>query len=328
MKLCVLVNHRAAVKDDQTTGLLAAEAARRGHRVHLIGVAELALSQEDRVCAPGTRVRAGGGPLSSELGAEEPVDVSGCDLLLMRTNPGRDARRWAHETALQLARLAQHHGVCVLNDPDGLGRAGSKLYQAWVPAHCRPPTAISARPEVLRAFVEAAPGPCVLKPLMGSRGRDVFRMRQEDRGNLPQILDVLTREGFAMAQHFVPEAVDGDIRLILLDGQLLRVNGLAAAVRRVPGAADFRSNVFVGGRAAPVARITPRMEEVCAAVGERLMADGLVLAGLDLIGSVVVEINVFSPGGLHDAGRYGGVDFGGPVLDALEAHVQAALSDA
>ena len=120
-----------------------------------------------------------------------------------------------------------------------------------------------------------------------------------------------------MAQGFVPEAVDGDVRVLLVNGAPLMVDGAFAAVRRRPPKGDFRSNVFRGGAAERVTEI-PGVEAIAAAVAPQLAADGLFFVGLDLIGSKVVEVNVFSPGGLGDAERFSGVDFTTPLLDAFE----------
>ncbi len=323
MKLAMLVNDPRAIQDRQTTDLIAARAVDRDHEVWAVGVTDLWLAADDTVWAHAWPVRPGTGPVAARLGDRERLELSALDLLLLRTNPGRDDRPWAHDAALELARVVKAHGVVVLNDPDGLARARSKLYQAHLSADCRPTTVVSADRAVLRAFVEEAGRPCVLKPLDGTRGRDVFFVSAGDR-NLPQILDVLTRAGFAMAQHQVPEAAEGDVRLVLLDGALLEVDSKVAAVRRVPGKGDLRSNVFVGGHAARVDDITPRMREVCAALGPKLRADGIHLAGLDLIGPVIVEVNVYSPGGLWDAEQYYGADFIGAIVASLEGHARAA----
>ncbi|MCB9791957.1 MAG: glutathione synthase [Alphaproteobacteria bacterium] len=321
MRLTVIVNDPTALKPEQTTTLLITGAVARGHEVWIAGVGELSLSPEDQV-----RVRARRAEVQDPtalvfaLRRTEPAELllGPGDRVLIRTNPARDAARaWAHGTALELLRVARAGGVTVLSDPDGLARAASKVYLTALPPRFRPHTLISRDPAELRAFLDDAPGDCVLKPLQGTHGRDVFRVRKQDPDNLNQILDVLTRQGFAMAQRFVPEAVEGDTRLLVLQGRILRLGEAVCAVRRVPGGGDFRSNVSAGGHAAPPL-IRPVMEEIVAAVGPRLVADGLFLAGLDLIGDVVVEINVFSPGGLQDSGAYAGVDFIPPILEAVE----------
>jgi glutathione synthase len=243
----------------------------------------------------------------------------------MRTNPARDqARAPAHAAALTWASMAGERGARVLNAPAGLLMARDKLYLARLPSQVRPKTLVSAQPEQIEAFLDELGGSGVLKPLSGTHGRDVFLIREGDRSNLGQILDVLCRGGgYVMAQEYVPEASRGDVRLLLLRGELMEGPGGAAAVRRVPPQKGFRSNVHAGGRAEKV-EITDAMREVVAAVGPQLRADGLFLVGLDLIGRLIVEVNAYSPGGLGDAGRFADTDFAGHVIkEALRPEHEA-----
>jgi glutathione synthase len=248
---------------------------------------------------------------------EQVLMLEAGDLVVIRTNPARDTRFGVHQCGLDVLSLAQHQGVLVVNDPAGLLRASSKLYATRIPRAFRPRTLISREPHLLREFVETSPTPSVLKPLSGTRGTDVFKLGPGDP-NLGQIIDVLTRSGVAIAQEFIPEAADGDVRVIVLDGAPLRVGRAVAVVRRKPNGADFRSNVHIGG--VPTAtEFTPRLREIVQAVGPMLARDGLHLCGLDVIGDKIIEINVFAAGGLQDANRFYGVDFSGPIMDSFMA---------
>ena len=327
--LLFVINEPGDLGATQTTTLLIAAASRRHDlRVLLCGVADLALTDDGSVetlaRAVGRDAEAGALSGGLALGAAERLALDPHeDLVLVRTNPARDQdRAWAHDVALQILAFGADRGLRVLNDPTGLRRATSKLYLSRMPASCRPATLVSNDVERLRAFVEQAGGPTVLKPLQGTRGQDVFKIDGPQTPNLNQILDVLTRRGFAMAQSFVPQASQGDVRLVLLGGRLLEADGKLAAVRRVPPAlgGDFRSNVHIGGT--PVAvEVDDTMRRVVAEVGPRLVRDGIVLAGLDLIGDRIVEINVFSTGGLWDAERF----YDAPFIDvALQGLLQLA----
>jgi glutathione synthase len=316
MDIVIVVNALEGVKPEQSTADIARGLLGRGHDVWYAAVGALGLGVDDVPTAHAVPVGADGLP----AGRASRFGVDAFARVVIRTNPARDAdRAWAHAVALDLLARARELGVVVMNDPDGLRRAGSKLYQLAVPAHLRPRTLVSRDAADIRAFV-AAEGRAVLKPLNGTQGRDVFFI--DGPGNLNQIIDVLVRDGHAMAQAWVPEAGDGDVRVLLLDGALLTVEGRAATVRRRPGKGELRSNIAQGGSAHPGV-VTPAIREMVEAVGPRLRRDGIVLAGLDVVGDMLVEINAFSPGGLADAGRFAGVDFVAPILDRIEAGAPA-----
>ncbi len=319
-----IVNDALGIRAVQTTTAMVAALAARGHECWVASVDSLGMDEtgEASIAARQTQNTDVHGIVADMRAAtQDRLRLGKGDLVLLRTNPGRDPRPWAHQVLFELARAAQESGAVVLNDPTGLARASSKLFLRSLPAHTRPRTVVSRDPVELRTFVESCGSGAVLKPLDGTQGRDVFRLLPGQNTNRNQIIDLLTRAGHAMAQEFVPEALAGDVRLIMLDGEVLQVDGVAAAVRRVPGGDDFRSNVHVGGTAVP-AVLTPALEAVASAVGPVLRAEGLFLCGLDVIGDKVVEANVFSPGGLTDASAFGSVDFLSRVVDAMEAHLE------
>ena len=98
---------------------------------------------------------------------------------------------------------------------------------------------------------------------------------------------------------------------------LKHIGGHSAAVRRIPGKKDFRSNIHAGGRAEP-GIITSVIRDIAAKVGPQLVKDGLFLAGLDIIGNKIIEINVFSTGGIYPAEQFEGVDFTGMIIQEIE----------
>ncbi len=328
MRILFLVNKATRVSAGQSTALLLLRAAARGHEVFVCGVEDLEVlpsgapgAMARRVPLPGTRDRVGW--MAALRGvAVAPLDFAGLDLIFIRTNPGRDAARASlHETALGICRIARDQGVVVLSDPDGLTRAATKLYVSRLPAHIRPATLVSRDAARIEAFVRSQPGRTILKPLSGTQGTDVFRVEPDGDANLRQIIDVLVRQGYAMAQEWVPDATRGDVRLIVLQGELLEIEGEVAAVRRVPAEGEIRSNVHRGGSPERAER-EQAWADVVEAIRPHLLADGLFLAGLDLIGDLVVEVNVFSPGGLDDAEAFSGVAFASAILDAVESEVR------
>ena len=188
------------------------------------------------------------------------------------------------------------------------------------PEEVRPKTLISQNRDDIRAFIKEMGGNIILKPLQGSGGSGVFMVNLDDRSNVNQMIDTLTRDGYVIAQEYLPAAVEGDTRMFLMNGRPLRYRGKYAAFRRVRHGEDLRSNIHAGGklRRAELTDMHFRLAEI---VRPKLVQDGMFLVGLDIVGDKLMEINVFSPGGIGSAQRFEKVDFGLPIIAALERKV-------
>ncbi|MCA9625654.1 MAG: hypothetical protein KC731_41815, partial [Myxococcales bacterium] len=226
----------------------------------------------------------------------------------------------SHEVGLHLLGGAVERGTVVLNDPRSLQRAATKAYLTELPAEVVPPLIVSRSPEVIKEWLQALGGPAVLKPVRGTRGQDVFIVEDHEPANLSQIIDVIRRDGYVMAQAFVPEGRGGDVRVLVVDGEILEVDGRAAAVARIPASGDFRSNIAAGGRPA-VAEVDDDKRASVARIADQLRSDGLFFVGIDFIADQIIELNVFSPGGLGNASEQQDRDFAGQVVRAIERYV-------
>jgi glutathione synthase len=155
----------------------------------------------------------------------------------------------------------------------------------------------------------------VVKPIDGHGGAGVFLLRKGDR-NISSILETLTDEGarWVVAQAYIPEARQGDKRIIMIDGKP------RGAILRVPREDDNRGNIHVGGTV-QATELTAREMEICAAVGPRLRADGLWFVGLDVIGDYLTEVNVTSPTGIREYQEFTGTDLGAEFVIWLEGRV-------
>jgi glutathione synthase len=149
----------------------------------------------------------------------------------------------------------------------------------------------------------------------------VFLVRQDDLSNLNQMVEAVSRDGYVIAQEYLPEASEGDTRLFLMNGTPLRFKGKYAAFRRIRQGDDMRSNVHAGGKIA-AAQITDIHLHIAEIVRPKLVQDGMFLVGLDIVGDKLMEINVFSPGGLGSAQKFEKVNFTQAVLEAMNRKVQ------
>src|SRR3546814_16455327 len=104
-----------------------------------------------------------------------------------------------------------------------------------------------------------------------------------------------------MVQKFLAGVALGDKRIVLVDGVA------TGGVNRLPKAGEIRSNLAVGGKGEATA-LTPREEEICAAIGPELARRGLVFVGIDVIAGYLTEINVTSPTGIAAIDKFNGTD--------------------
>lgn len=327
MKIAFAINDFSNERDDYTTTFLALTALERGHEVWHIAIEDFAYDPDGVV-----RARARQAPkqvyasrhdflsdIKSEHAVSERIAVGDLDFLVLRNDPSHDAieRPWARLAGINFGRLAARRGVIVLNNPDGLNHAVNKLYLQNFPESVWPKVLITRDKAEIRAFIDDQGGHAVLKPLTGSGGRNVFLIQPEETANLNQMIESVLRDGYVIAQEYLPGAVDGDTRLFMMDGHILRHNGRVAAVHRTRPSGDMRSNLSSGEHAV-AADTTADMDRIAETVGPRLVEDGIFLAGLDIVGDKLMEINVFSPGGLVGASRLQDTNFAVPVIKALE----------
>ena len=328
MNIGFFVNDVATEKAQYTTTRMARAAVAAGHDVWYLGTDDFAYDPDETVRARARRAPAEStdGPepfleaVQSEDNHPERITVGDLDVLLLRNDPADDhlERPWAQAVGIIFGELAAARGVLVLNDPIGLSRALNKLYFQTFPASVRPETLVTRDAGEVREFVQHHQGCAVLKPLQGSGGQSVFVVVPAEEGNLSQMIEAVARDGYIVAQEYLPAAAEGDMRLFMLDGRPLEVDGRYAAFRRIPPEGDARSNMSSGGGSAP-AEIDEAVLELAGAVGPKLVADGIFLAGIDIVGDKLVEVNVFSPGGLGSARRFEKVDFAAAVIDAVAA---------
>jgi glutathione synthase len=314
-----------------STTRLALSALARGHEAWVMGAADFVFDTDDRVhanarMAPKRNYKAGKAYLADLLGDNgryAKICVDELDVLLLRSDPSVEtgSRAWAQSAGIVFGRAAMRSGVIVLNDPNGLAKAANKMYFQLFPEEVRPRTLITRSREDIRCFVKDHGDRAVIKPLQGSGGQNVFLIDQHNKANLNQMVDAVARDGFIIVQEYLEQAVEGDMRLFLMNGQPFRYKGKYAAFRRVRTGDDMRSNIHAGGAKAE-ALVDDAALHLAEIVRPKLVEDGMFLVGLDIVGDKLMEINVFSPGGLGSAQQFANVNFSNGVIEALERKVQ------
>ncbi len=251
--------------------------------------------------------------------AGEPtrIGLDDLDALFLRNDSIEDLqeRPWASPLGVVFGQMLAGRGVTVVNDPASLKRATSKTYLEEFPQEIRPRSLVTRDPDAIERFVGDV-GHCVIKPVYGAKGRNVFMVADESETNLAQMIEAVLDDGYALVQEFVDGGEDGDARIFVLDGENLQCDGKHAAFRRIPAEHDPRANISAGGRsvAFEVGDVERRIVE---AMRSKLVDDGMFFVGLDVIGDKVVEINAESPGGMQSVERLYGIDIGPVVIGAL-----------
>ena len=331
IKLGFVVNDVATEKNNYTTIRLARTAVNRGHQVALIGLGDFIYDANGTVRArahvPRESHYADDDALLADLQGPDAeihrISVEDLDVLMLRSDPAEEVveRPWAPNSGLLFAQLAALKHVIVLNDPTHLTDASNKTYFQHFPEEVRPVTCITLDADEIKSFIQSHDGYGVIKPLQGSGGQSVFVVTPDSGANLNQMIEAVTRDGYAIVQEYLPKAVDGDLRLLTLNGRPLCVDGKYACFRRYNDSGDARSNITAGGKvemAVPDADAL-RLAEI---VAPKLMQDGMYLAGLDIVGDKMMEINVDTPGGINMAEELTGVDFSGHIVSDLERKVR------
>jgi glutathione synthase len=283
------------------------EAQARGHTLYTYTPDKLSM-RDGKVTAPmrPVKVRDVEGDYFT-AGAEEKVDLSALDVVLLRQDPPFDM---AYVTTTHMLERI-HPKTLVVNDPTSVRNAPEKILVTHFP-ELMPPTLITRDKAEIEAFRDEH-GEIVMKPLYGHGGATVFKTSKTDPnfGSLFDLFSNLFREPWVV-QGFIKEVTEGDKRIILIDGKA------AGAVNRVPAVGDLRANMVRGGAARPT-DLSKQELAICEEIGPTLRERGLLLVGIDVIHGKLTEINVTAPTGVRAIKKLGGPDLAAQLFDVIEA---------
>nr|WP_199326589.1 glutathione synthase [Nostoc sp. FACHB-888] len=234
------------------------------------------------------------------------------DAVFMRTDPPVND---SYLYATYILDYIDQNKTLLINSPSGIRGANEKMYALQF-IKAIPETIVSANKEFIRKFVETK-GSAVLKPLGNKAGEGILFLQSGDR-NFNSIVELSTLQGRVpvMVQTYLPEAKEGDKRIILLNGEPI------GALNRLSSGTDFRNNMATGGTVAQT-EITPREYEISTQLAERLRQDGLIFVGIDIIGGYLTEVNVTSPTGIREIDRLDGTHLGHQVIQWIEQKLKS-----
>ncbi|HKN56086.1 MAG TPA: YheC/YheD family protein, partial [Amycolatopsis sp.] len=216
-----------------------------------------------------------------------------------------------YTNALLVLDLVDPARTAMVNDPRGIRVCSEHVLPLGFP-DLIPPTVLTSDQHTIRTFL-GEHGNAVVKPVDGFSGRGVLRLDRHDP-NLASLLEISTGNGSraVLVQRYLREVGAGNKRVFVVDGEPV------GAVFRYPAAGDFRI-----GNPTTEAPITLRDKEICTRLAPTLRRNGIRLAGLDVIGPYLIEVNVTSVGALRKADALLGWTLCADLLESvLETHEQ------
>lgn len=244
-----------------------------------------------------------------DLGETRRIKLGDLDAILMRKDPPFDME-FVYST--YILELAEEQGALVVNSPKALRDCNEKAYCAWFPEVC-PETVITRKAADFRAFLDKHQD-IIVKPLDGMGGASIFRI-QAGSANIGVIIETLTHHEttYAMAQRYMPEIVDGDKRILMVNGE-----PVPYVLARLPAKGETRGNLAAGGRgvAQPLSDTDRKIAET---VGPELVKRNILFAGLDVIGDRLTEINVTSPTCIKEINAEYGTNIALDLMHAIRA---------
>ncbi len=290
MKLLFILDPLERLNAAKDTSLaIMREADKRGHELYVSMQHDLFLRDEI------ARINARKFNFGATYILQDSVEYSPTDFdaMLMRKDPPFD-NEYLYST--YLLEIAVKQGARVYNNPSAIRSWNEKLSITRFPQFV-PEFLVSANNQLIRNFL-ATHQDIVVKPLDGMGGSSVYRLTQNDP-NISVILETITQFGSrtVMAQRYLPAILQGDKRIIVIDGE-----ALPYALARIPKAGETRGNLAAGGTG--VAQLLSERDlEIASTIGKVLKQEGLFLVGLDVIGDYLTEINVTSPTGIVEIAK-------------------------
>lgn len=327
MKICFIMYpwERVEAENDSTLRLIH-ESVSRGHTVAITTINNLTI--RDSVAMGFCDVFVSNSKIPDNMVSfynkaefkRVQLPLAGFDAIFMRANPPLDP--------LAMNFLDSVRGdTFIINDIDGLRIANNKIYTASFEGTAKefiPATHVSKNKDYLeRIFDESSGDKMILKPLDGFGGRGVIVVEKRAKQSFRSLLEFYIGgdehgkgSNYVILQEYVEGAEDGDVRILMLNGEPI------GAMKRIPAKDEVRANVHAGGKVIKH-KLTEQEKALCKHIGPKLVRDGLYFVGIDVIGGKLIEVNVLSPGGISRINRLNRVKLQTQVIDFVESVVQA-----
>ena len=309
MKLAVIMDPISGItpEKDGTLDLLL-EAQSRSYEITYLEQKDLKII-DGKAIGSGQKLKVKDNPIEwFSLEDDTAKELSYFDIILMRKDPPFN-KEYIYTT--YILDLASSSGTLVVNRPDALRNFNEKVSISLFP-NLTPKTLISSSEKELRSFISNQ-DKTVVKPLDGMGGKSIFVIEKNDL-NTGSILEAVTADftQTIMAQTYIPEIKTGDKRIHIINGK--HCDFLLA---RIPSETEHRGNLVVGAKP-EVRPLNKRDKEICNAIASTLIENGILFAGIDVIGEFLTEINITSPTGMREIDKYNQYSVSTILFDQLE----------
>ena len=234
------------------------------------------------------------------------MNLSNMDVIAVRTDPPFD-RSYLYSTLL-LDLVGSD--TRIVNRPSGIRNWNEKLAAMLYPDFA-PATLISRSTQDILAFINQHER-VTLKPVDGHGGKGIVFLDQFDSSNEAAVCRLSRdQQHWIIAQQYLPDALRGDKRVLLVDGEPI------GAVLRVHAEGQELNNLDQGGKAI-ACELNSRDYEICDGLKSGLIEQGIFFCGIDVIGGKLIEVNVTSPTCLQELCRFSGIDHHHQIISRLE----------
>ena len=293
--------------ETETSLLLMDELKQKGHAVYWIEPDVLYLMQDQVI----GEVRPVESVSPFRLGPAEEQELENFDSLLIRNDPPFDVNYYH----LMLILDYLPPGVIQINPSRALRDLNEKISGLRLPRFS-PPTITTKNWKQMVQFAKEQ-GEIVIKPLGECSGRGVEKLSAKHPA-LEQRLKTIMGEGgsslYRTAQAFLPAIYKGDKRVFLVDGECLGI------VNRIPADGSFMGNIHQGAKC-EAATLSDHEKEIVQALAAFLKSHGVFMAGIDLIGGKITEINLTSPSAVRQINEVSGIQIQKRIVEKILDYV-------
>lgn len=236
-------------------------------------------------------------------------DLTEYAAIMVRNDPPFDMEYYY---LTQLLELAENHGAKVINNSRALRNFNEKLSILNFPQLIAPTLVGRDRTTILNFLKQH--GDCVVKPLDQMGGCGVFKLANNDV-NINPILELSTDyfTTSVMVQKFIPEVIHGDRRVFIVNGKVV-----SHCLYRIPQEKQIRGNIAAGGRG-EVHPITQAERAIAEEVAKWLDKHNILIAGLDIIGNKLTEINITCPTIMRQIYAGCGVNIAKMIIESISS---------